>query len=144
MNNVFSLETDGFISYIYGSKFQFRASERSAKKFKLKGTIDLWFHSKSKGNLLRCLLFSCSFKNRVSGRLKIEWTSWNFSEVFLHTEEWLVSLVFRAVCQTAGVLVASFCYLCVMFCLLLNLWLVLITWPVSILTVYLLNEYFIL
>ncbi|XP_046781669.1 ribonuclease P protein subunit p29 isoform X1 [Gallus gallus] len=41
MNNVFSLETDGFISYIYGSKFQFRASERSAKKFKLKGTIDL-------------------------------------------------------------------------------------------------------
>ncbi|NXN92722.1 RPP29 protein, partial [Rhinopomastus cyanomelas] len=40
-NNVFSLETDGFISYIYGSKFQFRASERSAKKFKLKGSIDL-------------------------------------------------------------------------------------------------------
>ncbi|NXA34973.1 RPP29 protein, partial [Eudromia elegans] len=41
LNNVFSLEIDGFISYIYGSKFQFRASERSAKKFKLKGTIDL-------------------------------------------------------------------------------------------------------
>ncbi|NWX17089.1 RPP29 protein, partial [Aegotheles bennettii] len=41
LNNVFSLETDGFISYIYGSKFQLRASERSAKKFKLKGTIDL-------------------------------------------------------------------------------------------------------
>ncbi|NXX97535.1 RPP29 protein, partial [Centropus bengalensis] len=40
-NNVFSLEIDGFISYIYGSKFQLRASERSAKKFKLKGTIDL-------------------------------------------------------------------------------------------------------
>uniref|UniRef100_A0A669R6L6 Ribonuclease P protein subunit p29 n=2 Tax=Phasianus colchicus TaxID=9054 RepID=A0A669R6L6_PHACC len=41
INNVFRLETDGFISYIYGSKFQLRASERSAKKFKLKGTIDL-------------------------------------------------------------------------------------------------------
>ncbi|XP_059569800.1 ribonuclease P protein subunit p29 [Alligator mississippiensis] len=40
-NNVFSIEIDGFISYIYGSKFQFRASERSAKKFKVKGTIDL-------------------------------------------------------------------------------------------------------
>ncbi|KAJ7402380.1 hypothetical protein BTVI_86728 [Pitangus sulphuratus] len=41
LNNVFSLEIDGFISYIYGSKFLMRASERSAKKFKLKGTIDL-------------------------------------------------------------------------------------------------------
>ncbi|NXW73233.1 RPP29 protein, partial [Hirundo rustica] len=41
LNNVFSLELDGFISYIYGSKFLLRASERSAKKFKLKGTIDL-------------------------------------------------------------------------------------------------------
>ncbi|XP_077687002.1 ribonuclease P protein subunit p29 isoform X1 [Eretmochelys imbricata] len=41
LNNVFSLEVDGFISYIYGSKFQLRASERSAKKFKAKGTIDL-------------------------------------------------------------------------------------------------------
>ncbi|XP_019361191.1 PREDICTED: ribonuclease P protein subunit p29 [Gavialis gangeticus] len=40
-NNVFSIEIDGFISYIYGSKFQLRASERSAKKFKVKGTIDL-------------------------------------------------------------------------------------------------------
>ncbi|NWR87718.1 RPP29 protein, partial [Furnarius figulus] len=40
-NNVFSLEIDGFTSYIYGSKFLLRASERSAKKFKLKGTIDL-------------------------------------------------------------------------------------------------------
>lgn len=77
INNVFSLETDGFISYIYGSKFQLRASERSAKKFKLKGTIDLWLHSKSKGNL-RCLLFSCSLINRFSGRLKIQLTSRNF------------------------------------------------------------------
>ncbi|KAI1235389.1 hypothetical protein IHE44_0002251, partial [Lamprotornis superbus] len=42
LNNVFSLELDGFISYIYGSKFLLRASERSAKKFKLKGTIDLY------------------------------------------------------------------------------------------------------
>uniref|UniRef100_A0A8D0DV32 Ribonuclease P protein subunit p29 n=1 Tax=Salvator merianae TaxID=96440 RepID=A0A8D0DV32_SALMN len=41
LNNVFSLEIDGFISYIYGSKIQFRASERSAKKFKAKGTMDL-------------------------------------------------------------------------------------------------------
>ncbi|XP_028596094.2 ribonuclease P protein subunit p29 [Podarcis muralis] len=41
LNNVFSLEIDGFISYIYGSKIQFRASERSAKKFKGRGTIDL-------------------------------------------------------------------------------------------------------
>ncbi|XP_037733633.1 ribonuclease P protein subunit p29 isoform X4 [Chelonia mydas] len=41
LNNVFSLEVDGFISHIYGSKFQLRASERSAKKFKAKGTIDL-------------------------------------------------------------------------------------------------------
>ncbi|KAF4793555.1 Ribonuclease P protein subunit p29 [Turdus rufiventris] len=41
LNNVFSVELDGFISYIYGSKFLLRASERSAKKFKLKGSIDL-------------------------------------------------------------------------------------------------------
>lgn len=40
-NTVFSVEVDGFISYIYGSKFQFRSSERSAKKFKMKGSIDL-------------------------------------------------------------------------------------------------------
>ncbi|XP_015223867.1 ribonuclease P protein subunit p29 isoform X1 [Lepisosteus oculatus] len=40
-NSVFSVEIDGFISYIYGSKFQLRSSERSAKKFKVKGTIDL-------------------------------------------------------------------------------------------------------
>lgn len=38
---VFSVETDGFISYIYGSKFLLRSSERSAKKFKAKGTMDL-------------------------------------------------------------------------------------------------------
>ncbi|XP_044283939.1 ribonuclease P protein subunit p29 isoform X3 [Varanus komodoensis] len=40
-NNVFSMETDGFVSYIYGSRIQFRASERSAKKFKGRGTLDL-------------------------------------------------------------------------------------------------------
>uniref|UniRef100_A0A8D0HWQ2 Ribonuclease P protein subunit p29 n=1 Tax=Sus scrofa TaxID=9823 RepID=A0A8D0HWQ2_PIG len=40
-NCVFTVEIDGFISYIYGSKFQLRSSERSAKKFKAKGTIDL-------------------------------------------------------------------------------------------------------
>ncbi|XP_048372241.1 ribonuclease P protein subunit p29 [Sphaerodactylus townsendi] len=40
-NNVFSMEIDGFVSYIFGSKIQFRASERSAKKFKARGTIDL-------------------------------------------------------------------------------------------------------
>lgn len=41
LNCVFSVETDGFVSYIYGSKFQLRSSERSAKKFKAKGAIDL-------------------------------------------------------------------------------------------------------
>ncbi|KAM4722998.1 ribonuclease P protein subunit p29 [Rhinophrynus dorsalis] len=41
LNCVFSVEIDGFISYIYGSKFQMRSSERSAKKFKGKGSIDL-------------------------------------------------------------------------------------------------------
>ncbi|XP_062822879.1 ribonuclease P protein subunit p29 [Anolis carolinensis] len=40
-NNVFSIELDGFMSYIYGSRIQFRASERSAKKFKGRGTLDL-------------------------------------------------------------------------------------------------------
>ncbi|XP_020670745.3 ribonuclease P protein subunit p29 isoform X2 [Pogona vitticeps] len=41
LNSVFSIELDGFVSYIYGSRIQFRASERSAKKFKGKGTLDL-------------------------------------------------------------------------------------------------------
>uniref|UniRef100_A0A8C8TTW8 Ribonuclease P protein subunit p29 n=1 Tax=Peromyscus maniculatus bairdii TaxID=230844 RepID=A0A8C8TTW8_PERMB len=41
LNCVFTIEMDGFISYIYGSKFQLCSSERSAKKFKVKGTIDL-------------------------------------------------------------------------------------------------------
>ncbi|XP_049642197.1 ribonuclease P protein subunit p29 [Suncus etruscus] len=41
LNCVFTVEIDGFLSYIYGSKFQLRSSERSAKKFKAKGTIDL-------------------------------------------------------------------------------------------------------
>ncbi|XP_029434238.1 ribonuclease P protein subunit p29 [Rhinatrema bivittatum] len=41
VNTVFSVEVDGFISYIYGSRFQLRSSERSAKKFKMKGSIDL-------------------------------------------------------------------------------------------------------
>lgn len=41
LNCVFTIEIDDFISYIYGSKFQLRASERSAKKFKAKGSIDL-------------------------------------------------------------------------------------------------------
>ncbi|XP_077144817.1 ribonuclease P protein subunit p29 isoform X2 [Ranitomeya variabilis] len=41
LNCVFSVEIDGFITYIYGSKLQMRASERSAKKFKAKGSIDL-------------------------------------------------------------------------------------------------------
>ncbi|XP_063169023.1 ribonuclease P protein subunit p29 [Candoia aspera] len=40
-NNIFSIEIDGFVSYIYGSRIQFRASERSAKKFKGQGTMDL-------------------------------------------------------------------------------------------------------
>uniref|UniRef100_V9L4Q2 Ribonuclease P protein subunit p29 n=1 Tax=Callorhinchus milii TaxID=7868 RepID=V9L4Q2_CALMI len=41
MNSVFSVEIDRFVSYIYGSKFQLRAGERSARKFKVKGSIDL-------------------------------------------------------------------------------------------------------
>ncbi|XP_045387829.1 ribonuclease P protein subunit p29 isoform X2 [Lemur catta] len=41
LNCVFAVEIDDFVSYIYGSKFQLRSSERSAKKFKAKGTIDL-------------------------------------------------------------------------------------------------------
>ncbi|KAL6067548.1 hypothetical protein STEG23_026333 [Scotinomys teguina] len=41
LNCVFTIEMGDFISYIYGSKFQLRSSERSAKKFKVKGTIDL-------------------------------------------------------------------------------------------------------
>ncbi|XP_077449442.1 ribonuclease P protein subunit p29 isoform X2 [Stigmatopora argus] len=40
-NSVFKVEINGFISYIYGNKFEHRASERSAKKFKIGGTIDL-------------------------------------------------------------------------------------------------------
>nr|XP_054591251.1 ribonuclease P protein subunit p29 isoform X1 [Nothobranchius furzeri] len=40
-NSVFSVEINGFVSHIYGSKFQQRASERSAKKFKIRGTMDL-------------------------------------------------------------------------------------------------------
>ncbi|XP_029577718.1 ribonuclease P protein subunit p29 isoform X1 [Salmo trutta] len=40
-NSVFAVEIDGFVSHIYGSKFELRSSERSAKKFKVKGTIDL-------------------------------------------------------------------------------------------------------
>uniref|UniRef100_A0A452UC10 Ribonuclease P protein subunit p29 n=2 Tax=Ursus TaxID=9639 RepID=A0A452UC10_URSMA len=41
LNCVFTVEIDGFISYIYGSKFQVRSSERSVRKFKAKGTVDL-------------------------------------------------------------------------------------------------------
>ncbi|CAL8363719.1 ribonuclease P protein subunit p29 isoform X1 [Gadus morhua] len=40
-NSVFAVEVNGFVSHIYGSKFQYRASERSVKKFKVKGSIDL-------------------------------------------------------------------------------------------------------
>ncbi|XP_026149019.1 ribonuclease P protein subunit p29 [Mastacembelus armatus] len=40
-NSVFAVEVNGFVSHIYGSRFEQRASERSAKKFKVRGTIDL-------------------------------------------------------------------------------------------------------
>ncbi|XP_057696124.1 ribonuclease P protein subunit p29-like isoform X1 [Corythoichthys intestinalis] len=40
-NSVFEVEINGFSSYIYGNKFEYRASERSAKKFKISGSIDL-------------------------------------------------------------------------------------------------------
>ncbi|XP_029353604.1 ribonuclease P protein subunit p29 [Echeneis naucrates] len=39
--SVFSVEINGFVSHIYGSRFEQRASERSAKKFKMRGSIDL-------------------------------------------------------------------------------------------------------
>ncbi|XP_063802101.1 ribonuclease P protein subunit p29 [Pseudophryne corroboree] len=41
LNCVFCTEIDGFITYIYGSRLQMRASERSAKKFKARGSLDL-------------------------------------------------------------------------------------------------------
>ncbi|KAL7833330.1 hypothetical protein AOLI_G00282900 [Acnodon oligacanthus] len=40
-SSVFSVEMGDFITHIYGSRFELRSSERSAKKFKVKGTIDL-------------------------------------------------------------------------------------------------------
>ncbi|XP_060715223.1 ribonuclease P protein subunit p29 isoform X2 [Tachysurus vachellii] len=40
-NSVFSVDMGDFVTLIYGSKFEFRSSERSAKKFKTRGTIDL-------------------------------------------------------------------------------------------------------
>lgn len=40
-NSVFSVEVNGFVSHIYGNRFEQRAGERSAKKFKVRGTIDL-------------------------------------------------------------------------------------------------------
>ncbi|KAL6461310.1 hypothetical protein MHYP_G00294540 [Metynnis hypsauchen] len=40
-NSVFSVEMGDFITHIYGNRFELRSSERSAKKFKVKGTIDL-------------------------------------------------------------------------------------------------------
>lgn len=40
-NSVFAVEINGFTSYLYGSRLEQRASERSAKKFKVRGTIDL-------------------------------------------------------------------------------------------------------
>ncbi|XP_075907843.1 ribonuclease P protein subunit p29 [Nelusetta ayraudi] len=40
-NSVFAVEINGFTIYLYGSRLEQRASERSAKKFKVRGTIDL-------------------------------------------------------------------------------------------------------
>ncbi|XP_022618756.1 ribonuclease P protein subunit p29 isoform X1 [Seriola dumerili] len=40
-SSVFAVEINGFVSHIYGNRFEQRASERSAKKFKVRGTIDL-------------------------------------------------------------------------------------------------------
>ncbi|KAK7912859.1 hypothetical protein WMY93_013070 [Mugilogobius chulae] len=40
-HSVFEIEVNGFVSHIYGSRIEQRASERSAKKFKSKGAIDL-------------------------------------------------------------------------------------------------------
>ncbi|XP_052417163.1 ribonuclease P protein subunit p29-like [Carassius gibelio] len=40
-NGVFSVGIGDFVTHIYGSKFELCSSERSAEKFKVKGTIDL-------------------------------------------------------------------------------------------------------
>ncbi|XP_072321087.1 ribonuclease P protein subunit p29 [Eucyclogobius newberryi] len=40
-HSMFEIEVNGFVSHIYGSRIEQRASERSAKKFKSKGAIDL-------------------------------------------------------------------------------------------------------
>ncbi|XP_074522816.1 ribonuclease P protein subunit p29 isoform X2 [Halichoeres trimaculatus] len=40
-NSVFEVEINGFVLHIYGNKFEQRASERSSKKYKAKGTMDL-------------------------------------------------------------------------------------------------------
>nr|XP_057934653.1 ribonuclease P protein subunit p29 [Doryrhamphus excisus] len=40
-NSIFEVEVNGFISSIYGNRFHHRSSERSAKKYKLSGSIDL-------------------------------------------------------------------------------------------------------
>lgn len=120
LNNVFSVELDGFISYIYGSKFLLRASERSAKKFKLKGSIDLWFHGKSEAVTEISAVF-LQFKEQVFWQMEKATAMWNTYEAFLLTEEWAVSAVFR---QSHWLLklVIWFFYLYIIVCLLLKLY----------------------
>ncbi|XP_041638843.1 ribonuclease P protein subunit p29 [Cheilinus undulatus] len=40
-NCVFEVEINGFVSHLYGNKFEQRAGDRSAKKMKVRGSIDL-------------------------------------------------------------------------------------------------------
>lgn len=44
-NSVFTFELEGFVFTIHGNHFRYRSSERSARRFKPKPTVDLW-HSR--------------------------------------------------------------------------------------------------
>lgn len=39
--SVFEVEINGFITHIYGNRFTLRAGERAAKRFKVRGNMDL-------------------------------------------------------------------------------------------------------
>lgn len=41
-NSVFTFELEGFVFTIHGNHFRYRSSERSARRFKPKPTVDLW------------------------------------------------------------------------------------------------------
>lgn len=127
LNNVFSLELDGFISYIYGSKFLLRASERSAKKFKLKGTIDLWFHGKSEAFTEMSAVF-LQFKEQVFWQMEKATATWNIYKAFLLTEEWAVSAVFKQSLRLLKLVVSVLLFVYNILAFIKVIWLVLITW----------------